>query len=145
MGRGSSGVKGIELGANDKVIGSEEVLPEEEILIVTENGYGKKTSVENYRLTHRGSKGVSTLKETEKNGELVALRSIIGTKDVLIVSDSGITIRIKSSQISTLGRNTQGVRLINLKDNQKVTTVAILEESEEELDEPIENNEEVTE
>ena len=131
MGRGSSGVKGIELGPKDRVIGAEEVVPEEEILIVTENGYGKKTGVENYRLTHRGSKGVATLKETEKNGELVALRAIIGAKDVLIVSDTGITIRIKSQQISTLGRNTQGVRLINLKENQKVSTVAVLDESEE--------------
>jgi len=134
MGRGSSGVKGIEFTEHDSVIGSEEVCENEDILIVTENGYGKKTSVDNYRLTHRGSKGVSTLKETEKNGELVALRAIIGEKDVLIVSDTGITIRIKANQISQLGRNTQGVRLINLKDNQKVATVAILD-SEEELEE----------
>ena len=134
MGRGSSGVKGIEFTEHDSVIGSEEVCENEDILIVTENGYGKKTSVDNYRLTHRGSKGVSTLKETEKNGELVALRAIIGEKDVLIVSDTGITIRIKANQISQLGRNTQGVRLINLKDNQKVSTVAILD-SEEDIDE----------
>ena len=134
MGRGSSGVKGIEFTEHDSVIGSEEVCENEDILIVTENGYGKKTSVDNYRLTHRGSKGVSTLKETEKNGELVALRAIIGEKDVLIVSDTGITIRIKANQISQLGRNTQGVRLINLKDNQKVSTVAILD-SEKDIDE----------
>ena len=131
MGRGSSGVKGIELGKDDIVIGSEDVNENEEILIVTENGYGKKTGIENYRLTHRGSKGVATLKETEKNGKLVALRGIIGEKDVLIVSDTGITIRIKAQQISTLGRNTQGVKLINLKDDQKVSTVAILDVSEE--------------
>ena len=143
MGRGSSGVKGIELGEDDIVIGSEDVNDNEEILIVTENGYGKKTGVENYRLTHRGSKGVATLKETDKNGRLVALRGIIGEKDVLIVSDTGITIRINSQQISTLGRNTQGVKLINLKDDQKVSTVAILDVSEE-LEEEIESAEEIT-
>jgi DNA gyrase subunit A len=142
MGRGSSGVKGIELGKDDIVIGSEDVNENEEILIVTENGYGKKTGIENYRLTHRGSKGVATLKETEKNGRLVALRGIIGEKDVLIVSDSGITIRINAQQISTLGRNTQGVKLINLKDDQKVSTVAILDVSEELEEEilPLEEN-----
>ena len=143
MGRGSSGVKGIELGKDDIVIGSEDVNENEEILIVTENGYGKKTGIENYRLTHRGSKGVATLKETEKNGKLVALRGIIGEKDVLIVSDTGITIRIKAQQISTLGRNTQGVKLINLKDDQKVSTVAILDVSEE-LEEETELKDEET-
>ena len=143
MGRGSSGVKGIELGKDDIVIGSEDVNENEEILIVTENGYGKKTGIENYRLTHRGSKGVATLKETEKNGKLVALRGIIGEKDVLIVSDTGITIRIKAQQISTLGRNTQGVKLINLKDDQKVSTVAILDVSEE-LEEETELTDEET-
>ena len=131
----SVSVKGIELGEDDIVIGSEDVNDNEEILIVTENGYGKKTGVDNYRLTHRGSKGVATLKETEKNGRLVALRGIIGEKDVLIVSDTGITIRIKSEQISTLGRNTQGVKLINLKDDQKVSTVAILDISEDDEEE----------
>ncbi len=143
MGRGSSGVKGIQLGDDDFVIGAEEIIENEEILIVTENGYGKKTAVENYRLTHRGSKGVSTLKETDKNGKLIALRAIIGEKDLLIVSDTGITIRISAGQISSLGRNTQGVRLINLKDNQKVATVAILDSTlEEENMEFVENQEE---
>ncbi len=140
MGRGSSGVKGIELPEEDIVIGAEVAEQNVEILIVTENGYGKKTPVESYRLTHRGSKGVSTLKETDKNGKLVALRSISGEKDLLIVSDTGITIRINSTQISSLGRNTQGVRLINLKDDQKVATVAVLdkEEIEESEDMPVE-------
>ena len=147
MGRGSAGVRGIMLGENDKVIGAEVAEPNVEILIVTINGYGKKTPIESYRLTHRGSKGVSTLKETEKNGELVALRSIVGEKDLLIVTDTGITIRINASQISSLGRNTQGVRLINLKDEQKVSTVAVLDK-EEEIEEELleeENNQETTE
>ena len=130
MGRGSSGVKGIELPEEDIVIGAEVAEPNVEILIVTANGYGKKTPIESYRLTHRGSKGVSTLKETEKNGKLVALRSVSGEKDLLIVTDTGITIRINANQISSLGRNTQGVRLINLKDEQKVATVAVLDKEE---------------
>ena len=130
MGRGSSGVKGIELPDEDIVIGAEVAEPNVEILIVTANGYGKKTPIESYRLTHRGSKGVSTLKETEKNGKLVALRSVSGEKDLLIVTDTGITIRINANQISSLGRNTQGVRLINLKDEQKVATVAVLDKEE---------------
>ena len=137
MGRGSSGVKGIELPDDDIVIGAEVAEPNVEILIVTANGYGKKTPIESYRLTHRGSKGVSTLKETEKNGKLVALRSVSGEKDLLIVTDTGITIRINANQISSLGRNTQGVRLINLKDEQKVATVAVLDKEEIEEDENI--------
>ncbi len=133
MGRGSSGVRGINLGEDDIVIGAVEINEKENILIVTENGYGKKTDVDNYRLTHRGSKGVSTLKETSKNGKLVALRSVTEKKDLIIVTDSGITIRINSDNISQLGRNTQGVKLINLKDNQKVATVTVID-SEEEID-----------
>ena len=148
MGRGSSGVKGIELPDDDIVIGAEVAEPNVEILIVTANGYGKKTPIESYRLTHRGSKGVSTLKETEKNGKLVALRSVSGEKDLLIVTDTGITIRINANQISSLGRNTQGVRLINLKDEQKVATVAVLdkeeiEEDENTSEEPVESTETV--
>ncbi len=148
MGRGSSGVKGIELPDDDIVIGAEVAEPNVEILIVTANGYGKKTPIESYRLTHRGSKGVSTLKETEKNGKLVALRSVSGEKELLIVTDTGITIRINANQISSLGRNTQGVRLINLKDEQKVATVAVLdkeeiEEDENTSEEPVESTETV--
>jgi len=141
MGRGTSGVRGINLSDSDIVIGAVEINENETILIVTENGYGKKTEVDNYRLTHRGSKGVSTLKETTKNGKLVALRSIAENNDLIIVTDSGITIRIKSEDISQLGRNTQGVKLINLKDNQKVATVTVIDSEEETNEELIENNE----
>ena len=136
MGRGSSGVKGIELSKDENVVGAEVVEENAEVLIVTENGYGKKTPIEEYRLTHRGSKGVKTLNITEKNGKLVSLRTVYEDEDLIIITDSGMTIRMEISQISTLSRNTQGVRLISLKDNQKVSATAIIlkEEDEENTD-----------
>ena len=138
MGRGSSGVKGIEF-TDASVVGAEVVNEQQQILIVTENGYGKKTQVDQYRLTHRGSKGVKALNVTDKNGAMVALRTISEDDDLLIITNSGIIIRISSAQISTLGRNTQGVRLINLKDNQKVSTITLVEREEvTELEEQIE-------
>ena len=132
MGRGSSGVKGIELSKDEDVVGAEVVEPNAEVLIVTEKGYGKKTPIEEYRLTHRGSKGVKTLNVTEKNGKLVSLRTVYEDEDLIIITDNGMTIRMNISQISTLSRNTQGVRLINLKDDQKVSTTAIIEKEDEE-------------
>jgi len=126
MGRSSSGVKGIEC-EDSVVVGAEVVENSCQVLVVTENGYGKRTDIEEYRLTHRGSKGVKTINTTDKNGKIVSLRTTIGEEDVMIITDSGIVIRIPASQISLLGRNTQGVRLINLKDNQKVATASCIE------------------
>lgn len=142
MGRSSSGVKGIELdGAH--VVGAEVVEPGHMVLIVTENGYGKQTVIDEYRLTHRGSKGVKALNVTEKNGQMASLKCLNpeAKLDLMIITDSGIIIKLPLDQVSTLKRATQGVRLINLKDEQKVSTVALVvreEESEE-------NSEEVTE
>lgn len=138
MGRSASGVKGIEL-EDSKVIGAEVIKPNQLILIVTENGYGKKSEIEEYRLTHRGSKGVKALNITDKNGMMVALRcvDINDECDLMIMTDSGIIIKLPLGQVSTLKRATQGVRLINLKDSQKVSTVAIVEK--EELDEAVES------
>jgi DNA gyrase subunit A len=141
-GRNTSGVRGIDVG-EFKVVGSEIVLPQQQVLIITENGYGKKTYIEEYRLTHRGSKGVKSLNITEKNGNIVSFRSVDGNEDLMIMTDSGIMIRIPVEQISTLKRNTQGVRLINLRENQKVATIAIVEKSNEENYE--ETVEEITE
>ena len=138
MGRSSSGVKGIDLDGS-YVVGAEVVNPGQEILIVTDKGYGKKTSIDEYRLTHRGSKGVRALNLTEKNGSMVALKCIDSEQyDMIIVTDSGIVMKMPLSQVSTLRRATQGVRLINLKDEQKVATVAIVEK--EESTENIESN-----
>ena len=140
MGRSASGVKGIELD-DSKVIGAEVIKPGQLILIVTENGYGKKSEIEEYRLTHRGSKGVKALNITDKNGMMVALNCVdpIGEYDLMIITDSGIVIKLPLEQVSTLKRATQGVRLINLKDDQKVSTVAIVEK--EETEEAVDNNE----
>ena len=139
MGRSSSGVKGISF-ENSYVVGAEVVNKDEDVLIVTENGYGKKTNVDQYRLTHRGSKGVKALNVTEKNGNLVSLKTVKGDEDLLIITNSGIIIRIDTQQISTLNRNTQGIRLINLKDNQKVSTVALVEKEIDSPDESEDNN-----
>ncbi len=132
MGRSSTGVKGIEFEDEYDVVGAEVVTPDRQILVVTENGYGKKTNVGEYRLTHRGSKGVKALNTTEKTGRMVALKCVDGNEDLVIITDSGITIRISMEQVSSLGRNTQGVRLIHLKDEQKVSTVTTLIKSDDE-------------
>lgn len=141
MGRSASGVKGIEL-EDSKVIGAEVIKPGQLILIVTENGYGKKSEIEEYRLTHRGSKGVKALNITEKNGMMVALDCVDadGEYDLMIITDSGTIIKLPLEQVSTLKRATQGVRLINLKDDQKVSTVAVVEK--EEMSESEENSKE---
>ncbi len=139
MGRSSSGVKGISF-ENSYVVGAEVVNKDEDVLIVTEKGYGKKTNVDQYRLTHRGSKGVKALNVTEKNGNLISLKTVKGDEDLLIITNSGIIIRIDTQQISTLNRNTQGIRLINLKDNQKVSTIALVEKEIDSPDESEDNN-----
>ena len=107
------------------------------MLIVTENGYGKKTCINEYRLTHRGSKGVKALNMTDKNGSMISLNCVDADesdkKDVMIITDSGVVMRMPMEQISTLKRATQGVRLIHLKDEQKVATVTVVDKDEEEI------------
>ena len=133
MGRNTSGVKGIEL-EGSIVVGAEVVHPDEEILIVTERGYGKKSKVESYRLTHRGSKGVKAYNMTDKNGKMISLTSVTGEEDLIIMTNSGIIMRMSLKQLSTLNRATQGVRLINLKDEDKVSTIAIVDAEEESIE-----------
>ena len=143
MGRSAAGVKGIDL-EDSRVIGAEVIKTGQQILIVTENGYGKKSNIEEYRLTHRGSKGVKALNITEKNGMMVALNCVNPEEnyDLMIITDSGIIIKLPLEQVSTLKRATQGVRLINLKDDQKVSTVAIVEK---EIDDESDNSQEASE
>ena len=129
MGRTASGVRGIDLG-DASVVGGEVITENEQVLIVTEKGYGKKTPIDEYRLTHRGSKGVKALNVTDKNGSLVTLKAVSGMEDLIMITDAGIIIRISLEQVSTLRRATQGVRLINLKDEHKVATVTVLEKEE---------------
>ena len=131
MGRNASGVKGIDL-TDSLVIGADVVDKDQMVLVVTKNGYGKKTSIDEYRLTHRGSKGVKALNVTEKNGLIVAFKPVNGDEDLIITTDSGIVIRLDVNSVSTLRRNTQGVRLMNLKDNQFVTSVTITDKEEAE-------------
>ena len=133
MGRSASGVKGIEMDEGI-CVGCEIAEPGQQILVVTERGYGKCTALDEYRLTHRGSKGVKALNITEKNGNIVSFKTVTGEEDLMIITNSGIIIRLPLGQISTTGRVAQGVRLINLKDDQKVSTVALVEKDEQETD-----------
>ncbi len=146
MGRNSSGVKAINF-EYEQVIGAEVVDAESEILVITENGYGKRTKINEYRLTHRGSKGVKALNITKKNGKLVSMKCVCGEEDIVIITDMGMLIRISTDNISKLGRTTQGVKLINLKEDQKVSTVTTITKDEEETTietaEELENTEEI--
>ena len=131
MGRSASGVRGIDIPEDVICVSAEKVDKESDILIITENGYGKRTSIEEYRLTHRGSKGVKALNVTEKNGNLVSVKNVNNDDDLMIITDSGIIIKIPMNQVSKMSRVTQGVRLIHLKDDQKVTTIATSVKEEE--------------
>lgn len=139
MDRTASGVRGIDVG-NGVCVGCEIADKDEQVLVVTENGYGKKTNVEEYRITHRGSKGVKALNITEKNGNIVSFKCVKGDCDLLIITNNGIIIRLPLDQVSSTGRVAQGVRLINLKDNQKVSTVALVEKYDDSDKENLENN-----
>lgn len=135
MGRTASGVRGINLNG-DICVGTEISEPGKLLLVVTENGYGKKTEIEEYRETKRGSKGVKTINLSEKNGKVIGFKSTVDDKDLMIISDNGIIIRMDVGSISKMGRVTKGVKLINLKDNNKVASISIVDKEE------IENNEE---
>ncbi|MBQ1786282.1 MAG: DNA gyrase subunit A [Turicibacter sp.] len=132
MGRTAAGVRGINLEDGEIAVGMEMVTMDQEILVVTENGFGKRTSIQEYRKTNRGGKGVKTLTITEKNGTLVAMKAVNGDEDLLIVTNKGVIIRTPISQISQTGRATQGVKLIRLTDDQSVSSVAVVEHEENE-------------
>ena len=131
MGRSAAGVRGITL-ENDYCVGTEVASESQEVLVVTEKGYGKKTAVSEYRQTKRGSKGVKTLSITEKNGIIVGFKSVYNDCDLMIITNSGIIIRLEMLSISTMGRVTQGVRLINLKENSSVSSISVVTKNEEE-------------
>ena len=132
MGRAATGVKGIELIEGCFCVGCEIAHDNEDVLVVTERGYGKRTDINEYRLTHRGSKGVKTLNITEKNGTIVAFKAVTDEKDLMIITDQGIVIRISADKVSRMSIVTQGVRLMNLREGQKVATVSIVEKEDEE-------------
>ena len=131
LGRSASGVKGIEIPDDVNCVSADVVTDDDEILIITEKGYGKRTNVREYRLTHRGSKGVKGLNVTDKNGSLISINKVEPDSDLIIITDSGIVIKIMLDQVSKMSRVTQGVRLITLKDNQKVATVSISKKEDE--------------
>ena len=120
----------------DVDVGADAVDKDSYVLIVTANGYGKKSSIDEYRLTHRGSKGVKAYNVTDKNGALVALRCFDSNNDLdlILMTNFGTIIKLPFEQVPTLKRATQGVRLMNLKDDQKVSTVALVEKVEESED-----------
>ena len=132
MGRTASGVRGINLDDTSKCICLEVVKDDDNILLITEKGYGKQTKVLEYRQTKRGSKGVKALNITDKNGILSAVKLVVPDNDVIIMTNQGMVVRIPISQISELGRVTQGVRVINLKDGQLVAAVSLVSSNDEE-------------
>ena len=129
MGRGASGVRGINLDGGI-LVGMEIVEPNEYVLVITEKGYGKKTPVDEYRITNRGGKGVKTVNITEKNGSIVSFKTVDDNKDLMIITDSGVIIRLAVDKISTMSRVTQGVKLINLKEDSIVSSTAIVDKEE---------------
>jgi len=133
IGRTASGVRGITLGhEGDEVVGMICVENESEnVLVVSENGYGKRSSIEGYRITNRGGKGVKTINITEKTGELIAIKSVDDTNDLMIITQNGLAIRLPVSQLRIMGRAAQGVRLINLKEDDKIASVARVINSDE--------------
>ena len=152
MGRTASGVRGINLGdePDNEVIGMIVVsdIENETVLVVSENGYGKRTSIEDYRETNRGGKGVTTLNITDKTGKLIAIESVTNDNDLMIINKSGVAIRTGLEEIRVMGRATQGVRLINLKNNDSIAAIAKVEVDEEVVDEEeasTENNEQIVE
>ncbi|NBD25041.1 DNA gyrase subunit A [Paenibacillus glycinis] len=131
MGRSATGVKGINSDDDDEVVGMDVVAPGSEILIVTANGYGKRTPEGEYRSQSRGGKGIKTLNVQEKKGLIVSLRVVQSDEDLMIMTSSGTLIRMSMADISTMGRNTQGVRLINIREDDSVATVTRVARSEE--------------
>ena len=140
IGRTASGVRGIDISATDEVIGMICVDPNTEdnkdktILVVSENGYGKRSALDDYRKTNRGGKGVKTLNITEKTGALIAMKAVTDDNDLMIINKSGITIRVAASDIRVAGRATQGVRLINIREGDSIAAVCSVNKSEEQSD-----------
>ena len=136
MGRGASGVRGITLAdASDEVVGMVSVNDmDAHILVVSENGYGKRSDLEDYRITNRGGKGVKTISITEKTGKLVAIKTVNDQDDLMIINKSGIAIRMEIATLRVMGRATQGVRLINLKGNDTIAAVAKVMKDDETIE-----------
>jgi len=134
MGRNASGVRGVSLPENGEVIGMITITDpaNEHILVVSENGYGKRSDVEDYRVTNRGGKGVKTINVTDKTGDLIAIKNVTDNDDLMIINKSGIVIRLAVKDLRVMGRATQGVRLINLRNGDSIAAVTRVDHSDEE-------------
>jgi len=138
VGRTASGVKGVTITENDEVIGMVCInSPEDNILVVSENGYGKRSLLDDYRITNRGGKGVKTMNVTEKTGALIAIKSVTDENDIMIITKSGLTLRIAVDTLRLMGRATQGVRLIKLREDESIADVAKVPKSEEVVVTPV--------
>ncbi len=135
MGRNASGVRGVRLkDDNDEVVGMLSVNDmDSDILVVSENGYGKRSKLDDYRITNRGGKGVKTISITDKTGNLVSIKNVADGDDLMIINKSGIAIRMEVNSLRVMGRATQGVKLINLKDNDSIAAVAKVVLDDEEV------------
>jgi DNA gyrase subunit A len=144
VGRGSIGVRGISMEDNDEVIGMIVVndVEKETVLVVSEKGYGKRTAVEDYRITNRGGKGVITLNITEKTGNLIAIQNVTDEDGLMIINKSGVAIRMGMDEMRVMGRNTQGVKMINLKKNDEIAAIAKVAMDKEVEEDSEENGEE---
>ena len=150
LGRTASGVRGINIDEDDEVIGmvcydpAAEDAASHNILVVSEHGYGKRSDVEEYRITNRGGKGVKTLSITDKTGDLIALKDVTDENDLMIINRSGLTIRMAVSDIRVAGRATQGVRLINIKEGDAIAAVSAVSKNEDERQDELPSSEDVT-
>ena len=143
MGRNATGVRGIRIEEQDEVVGMICVNNDESnVLVVSENGYGKRSHIEDYRITNRGGKGVKTISITEKTGDLIAIKNVTDENDLMIIKKSGVTIRLGVENMRVMGRATQGVRLITLKDNEHIAAVTKVNKDEDEPEENVEINSE---
>ena len=138
MGRVSTGVKAISIEDQDEVIGMIAIEPEskQDVLVLSEKGYGKRTDLDEYRITNRGGKGVKTINVTEKTGKLISIQSVTDDNDLMIINRSGLTIRTSADQIRVAGRATQGVRVINLREGDSIASVTAVPKTEEAEDIP---------
>jgi len=131
MGRDTYGVRGMKLDEGDSVVALDLVEQGGMLLAVAENGYGKRTEMDEYRRTHRGGKGIITMKTTDKTGRVIGIRMVTDDDQIMLVSSGGKVVRIRVNEIRVIGRNTQGVRLIDVEGEDKVVSIARLVEKEE--------------
>lgn len=133
MGRSATGVRGVKLREEDRVVGASRIQDKQEVLVITENGYGKRTSATEYPTKGRGGKGIKTANITPKNGQLAGLVTVDGTEDIMVITNKGVIIRTSVANISQTGRATLGVKVMKLDADAKIVTFALVETEDEEV------------